>query len=96
MNEEIKSRTKVKDLAEDNISPFHVEPESYPEGKPISDVQGIIDKARDRTNPITQVSAKIRLDEKTALFKLIKSKGCDGLTSFLRLLAKAERVEITL
>ncbi len=69
------------------ISPFHVELDSNP-------VQNIITKARERDNPIVQVNAKLRLDDKTALYTLIKSKGCDGLTSFLKLLAKSERVEI--
>ncbi len=77
MTEEIKSRTKVKDMSWGERSPFHVEPE-----------QGF--------NPTTQVSAKLRTEEKVALYSLIKSKGCDGLTQFLRLLAKAEKVEITL
>lgn len=45
-------------------------------------------------NPVIQVSAKLRQTEKTALYALIKSKGCDGLTAFLKLLAKSERVEI--
>lgn len=45
-------------------------------------------------NPICQVSAKLSLDEKQALYGLIKSKGCDGLTAFLKMLASAERVEI--
>ena len=82
MTEEIKSRTKVGDLAEGNISPFHVETE------PVC--------PRPYTDPHTQVSAKLRPNEKSALYALIRSKGCDGLTQFLRLLAKAERVEITL
>lgn len=45
-------------------------------------------------NPTCQVSAKLTLDEKMALYDLIKSKGCDGLTAFLKMLAKSERVEI--
>ncbi len=47
-------------------------------------------------NPICQVSAKILLDEKTRLYFLIKSKGCDGLTGFLKMLAKAKEVQITI
>lgn len=48
------------------------------------------------SNPSCQVSAKLLLNEKTALYNLIRSKGCDGLTSFLRMLSKAKEVEITL
>lgn len=47
-------------------------------------------------NPICQVNAKISLNEKLALYALIKSKGCDGLTGFLKMLAKAKEVQITI
>jgi hypothetical protein len=43
-----------------------------------------------------QVSAKITVSEKSAIFMLAKSKGTDGLTGFLRLLAKAKEVKITI
>ncbi len=59
-----------------------------------TNVQVRIDEASEGVNPTCQVSAKLRVDDKTALYALIKSKGCDGLTSFLKLLAKSERVEI--
>ncbi len=57
-------------------------------------VGDLIEEARERSNPVIQVSAKLTVTEKRELYSLIKSKGCDGLTSFLRLLAKSERVEI--
>ncbi len=57
-------------------------------------VGDLIEEARERSNPVIQVSAKLLLSEKSALYALIKDKGCDGLTQFLRLLAKSERVEI--
>ncbi len=59
-----------------------------------TNVEEIIEGAREKSNPFCQVSAKLRLTEKTALYELIRSKGCDGLTSFLRMLSKSERVEI--
>jgi hypothetical protein len=59
-------------------------------------MEEIIDKAKERTNPICQVSAKLLSNERCALYTLIKSKGCDGLTSFLRMLSKAKEVEIKL
>ncbi len=65
-----------------------------PESTPTIKRQNLIDESKERSDPTTQVSAKIKLSEKTALYALIKAKGCDGLTQFLRLLAKSERVEI--
>jgi hypothetical protein len=47
-------------------------------------------------NPDVQVSAKIELNEKSALLRLAKDKGAEGLTGLLRMLAKAKGVEITL
>jgi hypothetical protein len=47
-------------------------------------------------NPDIQVSAKIALAEKTALLSLARSKGAEGLTGLLRMLARAKEVEITL
>ncbi len=71
------------------ISPFHIELDENP-------VQELITKTRERHNPLCQVNAKLRHDDKTALYVLIKNKGCDGLTSFLKMLAKAKEVSITI
>ena len=46
-------------------------------------------------NPDIQVSAKISLTEKQALLSLARSKGAEGLTGLLRMLAKAKEVAIT-
>jgi hypothetical protein len=46
-------------------------------------------------NPDIQVSAKITLREKQALLSLARSKGAEGLTGLLRMLAKAKEVGIT-
>ncbi len=54
------------------------------------------DEAVQEFNPTCQVSAKISLTEKTALYSLIRSKGCDGLTGYLKMLAKAKEVQITI
>ncbi len=84
---DLKTKTKVGDM--EGISPFHVSSEP-------NHVQDIIDKTRERHNPLCQVNAKLLHDDKTALYVLIKSKGCDGLTSFLKMLAKAKEVSITI
>ena len=42
----------------------------------------------------TQVSVRIKETEKRKLIKLAHSKGCEGLTGLLRLLAKAKVVII--
>jgi hypothetical protein len=47
-------------------------------------------------NPDTQINARIKLSEKTALITLAKSKGAEGITGLLKLLAKAREVRITL
>ncbi len=47
-------------------------------------------------NPDTQINAKIKLTEKTALIALAKAKGAEGITGLLKMLAKAKEVKITL
>ncbi len=47
-------------------------------------------------NPDVQINAKITLAEKTALIKLAKDKGAEGITGLLRMLAKAKEVRIIL
>ncbi len=42
----------------------------------------------------TQISARIQESEKDKLVKLAQSKGCEGITGLLRLLAKAKEVMI--
>ncbi len=54
------------------------------------------EELEEKYNPKIQVSAKITLKEKTRLYILIQSKGCDGLTSFLKMLCCAKEVEIKL
>ncbi len=73
----------------ESISPFHIEPDLNTKTK----VQDRIDEAA-AGNTKCQVTAQLSLTEKSELYILIKSKGCTGLTSFLKLLAKSERVEI--
>jgi hypothetical protein len=53
-------------------------------------------KAEEVFNPDIQVSAKITLTEKAALLSLAHSKGAEGLTGLLRMLAKAKEVAIKL
>jgi hypothetical protein len=43
-----------------------------------------------------QINARIKLSEKQALISLAKTKGAEGITGLLRLLAKAKEVRITL
>lgn len=47
-------------------------------------------------NPDTQINAKIKLSEKTALIALAKTKGAEGITGLLKMLAVAKEVQITL
>ncbi len=56
----------------------------------------ILTDVEKNNNPSIQVSAKLTLTEKGALYSLIKAKGCDGLTGFLKMLSKAREVEIRL
>ncbi len=72
-----------------NISPFHIEPDLNTKTK----VQDRIDEAQSMSTKC-QVTAQLSLTEKSELYILIESKGCSGLTAFLKMLAKAERVEI--
>ena len=88
---EIKSKTKVGSLiAEARIrSKDMSDAETYERNTKayMGDIEA---------NPVIQISAKVKLSEKTALYTLIKSKGCDGLTGFLKMLASAKEVQITL
>lgn len=47
-------------------------------------------------NPEVQCNSRLLLNEKTALQELARCKGVIGITGLLKMLAKAERVEITL
>lgn len=44
----------------------------------------------------TQINARLKLTEKTALITLAKNKGCEGITGLLKLLAVAKEIKITL
>jgi len=46
------------------------------------------------TERIDRVDARLTVKEKKAILKLARSKGCDGITAFLRMLAKAKNVSI--
>ncbi len=45
-------------------------------------------------DPDTQINAKIKLTEKTALLALAKAMGAEGITGFLKMMAKAKEVKI--
>lgn len=47
-------------------------------------------------NPEVQCNCRLYLNEKTALIALARRKGAVGITGLLKMLAKAERVEIYL
>lgn len=47
-------------------------------------------------NTEVQVNIRMSLSNKQALAGLAKAKGCKGISGLLKMLAKAERVEITL
>ena len=46
------------------------------------------------TERTVRVDARLTPKEKTAILKLARSKGCEGITAFLKLLAKAKKVHI--
>jgi hypothetical protein len=48
------------------------------------------------TRDSTQINAKLSKKEKLSLLTLAKAKGCEGITGFLKLLASAKEVKITL
>ncbi len=56
----------------------------------------LITKTEVKYNPVVQCNIRLLLNEKTALIALAKKKGAVGVTGLLKMLAKAERVEITL
>ncbi len=45
---------------------------------------------------IVRIDARLKETEKNKLLKLVKSKGCEGITAFLRLLVKAKKIDIRL
>ena len=48
------------------------------------------------TERIVRIDARLKESEKNKLQKLAKSKGCEGITAFLRLLVKAKKIDIKL
>jgi len=48
------------------------------------------------TERIVRIDARLKESEKNKLQKLAKSKGCEGITAFLRLLVKAKKIDIRL
>jgi hypothetical protein len=46
------------------------------------------------TNKTVRVDARLTVKEKEALLKLARSKGCEGITAFLRMLVRAKKVSI--
>ncbi len=97
-DEDVKTFEKNTKEYKESISPFHIELEGQTERlNTKTKAQELIDVDNAKKfNPICQVNAKISLNEKLALYALIKSKGCDGLTGFLKMLAKAKEVQITI
>jgi hypothetical protein len=53
-------------------------------------------KTKDKIDVECQINAKIKLTEKTALIVLARTKGAEGITGLLRLLAVAKDVQITI
>ncbi len=49
-----------------------------------------------RTEKNVRIDARLKESEKDKLLKLAKSKGCEGITAFLRLLVKAKKIDIKL
>jgi len=45
-------------------------------------------------NKTVRVDARLTIKEKEALLKLARSKGCEGITAFLRMLVRANKVNI--
>ena len=43
-----------------------------------------------------RIDARLTAKEKEILLKLARSKGCEGVTAFLRMLVKAKKVDIRL
>ena len=43
-----------------------------------------------------RIDARLTVKEKEALWKLARSKGCEGITAFLRMLVKAKKIDIRL
>ncbi len=41
-----------------------------------------------------RVDVRLKKQEKEKLLSIAKSKGCEGITAFLRLLIKAKKIEI--
>jgi hypothetical protein len=46
------------------------------------------------TEKKARIDARLTKQEKDKLLKIAKSKGCEGITAFLRLLIKAKKIEI--
>jgi len=43
-----------------------------------------------------RIDARLTVKEKEVLLKLARSKGCEGVTAFLRMLVKAKKIDIKL
>ena len=41
-----------------------------------------------------RVDVRLKKQEKEKLLRIAKSKGCEGITAFLRLLIKAKKIDI--
>ncbi len=41
-----------------------------------------------------RIDARLKKQEKEKLLRIAKSKGCEGITAFLRLLIKAKKIDI--
>ncbi len=46
------------------------------------------------TEDNVRIDARLKKQEKDKLLRIAKSKGCTGITAFLRLLIKAKKIEI--
>ncbi len=43
-----------------------------------------------------RIDVRLKEQEKDKLLKLARSKGCEGITAFLRMLVKAKKIDIKL
>ncbi len=48
------------------------------------------------TEKTVRIDVRLKESEKDKLIKLAKSKGCEGVTAFLRMLVKAKKIDIKL
>ncbi len=47
-----------------------------------------------KSDKVVRIDARLTVKEKETLLKIARSKGCTGITGFLRLLVKAKNIRI--